>query len=346
MARPGVEYEQIERVARKLLSQGQHPSVQKVRNALGTGSNSTIAKHLRTWQESFQAENTLQLPESVPEDLLTPLDDFWSLAVQKAEANYQAYKADLDAQLAQAKAERELAGQEVTDLRAQVEGVRAALADTEALRDELKLRLATLDGENGALRESLAQAQQQNEQTLALLHAQADKFYQDKADLIQKQEETLTFELERAEQTESRFLMEIGQLRQMVKDLEAEQSGLNQENVALKTQLQEARQSALLSQQKLENEREKSEGKDALRQTIIDQLSGQVDSLTTQLSRSFEQSAHLQEEVEKAQEAKRKVELVNVDLERRLIEATTLEIVKELVLDRTLPSSATTEMTT
>lgn len=49
MARPGVEYEQIERVARKLLSQGQHPSVQKVRNELGTGSNSTIAKHLKTW---------------------------------------------------------------------------------------------------------------------------------------------------------------------------------------------------------------------------------------------------------------------------------------------------------
>ncbi len=96
MARPGVEYETVERIARQLISQGQHPSVQKVREILGTGSNTTIANHLKTWQASFAASKSPALPESVPEDLMNPLDDFWSLALARAEANYQKYKEELE----------------------------------------------------------------------------------------------------------------------------------------------------------------------------------------------------------------------------------------------------------
>ena len=53
MARHGVDYETVKHTAIKLLSQGSAPSVQKLRDVLGTGSNTTLAKHLNRWREEF-----------------------------------------------------------------------------------------------------------------------------------------------------------------------------------------------------------------------------------------------------------------------------------------------------
>jgi len=53
MKRPGVDYETVKYTAVKLLSQGTAPSVQKIREVLGTGSNTTIAEHLRIWRDEY-----------------------------------------------------------------------------------------------------------------------------------------------------------------------------------------------------------------------------------------------------------------------------------------------------
>jgi len=68
MSRPGVSYEDVSKVATTLLSQGTHPSVQRVRNVLGTGSNTTIDRFLKSWQETFKQEKRTVLPETLPED--------------------------------------------------------------------------------------------------------------------------------------------------------------------------------------------------------------------------------------------------------------------------------------
>ena len=53
MSRLGIDYTKVKMAAINLLSQGIAPSVQKIREVLGTGSNTTIASHLTTWREDY-----------------------------------------------------------------------------------------------------------------------------------------------------------------------------------------------------------------------------------------------------------------------------------------------------
>ena len=50
MARPGISYEQVATVADALVGQGEKPSIQRIRERLGTGSPNTIHRHLKTWR--------------------------------------------------------------------------------------------------------------------------------------------------------------------------------------------------------------------------------------------------------------------------------------------------------
>ena len=51
MARIGVTYDQVELAAEKVLASGENPTIERVRIVLGgTGSHSTIAKHLSGWK--------------------------------------------------------------------------------------------------------------------------------------------------------------------------------------------------------------------------------------------------------------------------------------------------------
>ena len=67
MARPGVTYLEVAKTAIKLIEQKIHPSIEEIRKALGTGSNSTINRHLREWRSKHghQAEMEQGLPEQL-----------------------------------------------------------------------------------------------------------------------------------------------------------------------------------------------------------------------------------------------------------------------------------------
>ena len=67
MARPGITYQEVARAATQLLAQQTRPSIEAVRKILGTGSNSTINRHLREWSKTqgMQAELEQGLPDSL-----------------------------------------------------------------------------------------------------------------------------------------------------------------------------------------------------------------------------------------------------------------------------------------
>ncbi len=50
MSRAGVTLLDVEQAVLKLQGRGKNPSVDAVREVLGTGSKSTIAQHLRDWK--------------------------------------------------------------------------------------------------------------------------------------------------------------------------------------------------------------------------------------------------------------------------------------------------------
>jgi len=82
MARAGITKEQVHAAANQLVAQGVHPSINAVRDLLGTGSNGTIHKHLREWAD---ARPTQKAPEFVlPTDLTNGIGRV--IEVEKAKA--------------------------------------------------------------------------------------------------------------------------------------------------------------------------------------------------------------------------------------------------------------------
>ncbi|MDQ2696832.1 MAG: DNA-binding protein, partial [Pseudomonadota bacterium] len=93
MARPGITYDDVKETALALLGQGCAPSIQRIREQLGTGSNSTISGHLKRWRQEISATPRTVLPATVPEAVLEALERFWGIALEQAETLYQEARA-------------------------------------------------------------------------------------------------------------------------------------------------------------------------------------------------------------------------------------------------------------
>ena len=66
MAKARISLEDVIRIANELTKQGEYPSVSTVRDALGSGSFTTINKHLQAWKEEREAGMVQRsLPEAV-----------------------------------------------------------------------------------------------------------------------------------------------------------------------------------------------------------------------------------------------------------------------------------------
>lgn len=93
MARSGIHYEDVKNAAESLLGRGLHPTIQRVREQLGTGSNTTISEHLKRWQRDMAETPKAILPPNIPDAVMTALDSFWKIAVQHAEAAFEEQRA-------------------------------------------------------------------------------------------------------------------------------------------------------------------------------------------------------------------------------------------------------------
>ena len=98
MARVGVDYETIKQTAVKLLSQGIAPSVQKIREVLGTGSNTTIAEHLKVWREEYAKKTIHYLPPNMPKELISVFEVLWQTAMEQAQNQLTEYKQIINAE--------------------------------------------------------------------------------------------------------------------------------------------------------------------------------------------------------------------------------------------------------
>jgi len=217
MSRPGIEYESVERAACHLLSQGQHPSVQKIRDILKTGSNTTIAKHLKNWQANFATKRSPALPEDVPEDLMNPLDDIWALAREKAEESYQQHKEEFEAKLEAAVTAQAETIIEIEAKDGQIKTLQSKLSTLQETLRDTELQLSQLQGEHTTQTSELEKNYSELARTHELLKEQTEFFDSERQRIASVNENTLKHEQERSLATENRFLNEIDQLRQEVK---------------------------------------------------------------------------------------------------------------------------------
>lgn len=85
MATPRITQEAVNESADKLVAQGEYPSVQTVRDALGSGSYSTITKYLQVWRDQREkAAAVVDLPERVEAAYRKAAASAWSEATRLA----------------------------------------------------------------------------------------------------------------------------------------------------------------------------------------------------------------------------------------------------------------------
>ena len=219
MARPGITYEQVRSAANKLLQQGISPSIQKIREFLGTGSNTTIAAHLRSWQNERSEVPEMTLPPSVPEQVINALEAFWGIAFAQAESQFIDYREQTDLAVAQAERQRDAAAAALELVRDEVSNFQRRLAKAQAKAREVEKHLfveeertMAAEAQITALKERLTQSQQEIAQLRNDATAQSNRYEEALLQLrsetdrrLAEAEQRLAFERERGEANETRL---------------------------------------------------------------------------------------------------------------------------------------------
>lgn len=82
MANVGITEEAVFAAAQELSRQGIDPTIQAVRDKLGTGSFTTVSKHLKAWEQ--KVKHILQTPK-VPLDVMNYMNQLWAAAFREAQ---------------------------------------------------------------------------------------------------------------------------------------------------------------------------------------------------------------------------------------------------------------------
>ena len=205
----GITQEQVSAAADTLVTAGERPTVEKIRQALGTGSPNTVTRMLDAWRGALatRLSQVLMLPE-VPADVGQAFTEVWRLAMTQAAALAQAALAQeqnalLAAQtsltqerklweIALAEAQervrdanqaREVAGTRLADVQRLVEQQAGQLAELLQQRDRQQALCDRQTGEIEALETQrnahLAAADQEREGSALHIRAVEDRAHQE-----------------------------------------------------------------------------------------------------------------------------------------------------------------------
>ena len=89
MARKGINESQVFQIAEELRDTGVDPTLQNVREKLGTGSFATISSHLKKWRELKIKESPI--PEQ-PQSFLSATKQIWATAWRESENTFEEQK--------------------------------------------------------------------------------------------------------------------------------------------------------------------------------------------------------------------------------------------------------------
>jgi chromosome segregation ATPase len=96
VARSGIEKYDVFDAASKLLQEGNAPTIERIRTALGTGSYTTISKYYKEWKSSQELTNSSYVRNAakIPRALLTAAESIWEQAKHQANEETEVIKAD------------------------------------------------------------------------------------------------------------------------------------------------------------------------------------------------------------------------------------------------------------
>ncbi|HKM16184.1 MAG TPA: DNA-binding protein [Marinospirillum sp.] len=311
MARVGIQYETVVEAVLQLQKQGDNPTIQRIREWLGTGSFTTISEHLRQWRENQKNSTPLQQEGlGLPANLIKLTQELWQQACLEADEKMQVYQQQADEKINQAIAEQQAAleaaqrteernllldkknNELLTDLKqqaAQVSRLEAGLETSQEHLNSSKNQLISLE------KIALAQEVAKNQQIVAL----EEKLEQQK----EQQKIALTHEQQRNEENQLRWMQEVDLARQQTQSLK---EVLQQETKQAKQRIQQLEENLNISQQQtqqqlLELQRLKIKEENWLKQQ--QQLEGQQAAYLTKLEAMKIELTNKDQEVRKLKAA-------------------------------------------
>lgn len=253
MPRHGVDYEAVKRAATKLLSQGISPSVAHIRTELGTGSNTTIAAHLKEWREAQATKSIYHLPETMPKALIGAFEALWQSAMEHAEQQFIAAKAALKEQEEQWQQEKQQADQIGKELQAKIAELNQTLEERHQIIQQTRTDIAVRDERLKKQEENMQAMKQHHENRLnqaidekqqflekiTLLEKNSQMQQQKTRDEIKQYDIMLEKERDRQAQSESRWATMISDLKKVNQDLQKKYETIVQQQAKKLTQLQD-----------------------------------------------------------------------------------------------------------
>jgi chromosome segregation ATPase len=176
----GITQEQVNAAADALVVAGDKPTVEKIRQALGTGSPNTVTRMLDAWRNTLaqRLRDVIKLPD-VPPEVGQAFAEVWRLAIAHAETLARVALLEeqnaLFADQTSLTQERKLWEIALAEAQANVAENRAKLAQTEVQARERQALIEQLEAQCADLLEQRNRLQHQLEQQnaeLASLHAE------------------------------------------------------------------------------------------------------------------------------------------------------------------------------
>ena len=308
MARAGVTYHDIAKAAEAIKTHGQEPTVDRVREHLGTGSKSTIAPLLKRWRsDNGEAAAVSALPNDLVEVVKSLHERVQQMAdhrIEQARQEYEALNEELHKELTHAnntiaqltarqqdlENQTEQLSKEKSEQSRSLEDARVSLAKAESQRDEavtrtndLKKSVSELKQENRDIRDHFEHYQQRNADDRQQEREQSRIVNQGLKDQIQD----LQHRLAQAELSTSELLDANAQLQRNADELKQANAALNSD---LNGKIEDI--------QNLKHELEEAATKCREYQRKIDQLAENTAVLTTQKADVDKQVALLSQALE------------------------------------------------
>ena len=277
----GIKKDDVFAAADALTADGEHPSVARVREWLGTGSNATITKYLRDWREHVNPTQTARIPD-LPGEVSELFSHAWGTAVSAAreiaidELKEHRQQADRECEAAQeqvAKAEDLLATSErerallSERLGHSEENCQAARENSRVLSHDLKAAQTALAEEREAARADIAQANSdaraarvERDQIKAKLESQCAELQKQLKDANARYEADMDqrlMELEKTRQSLTAAQKEHTRDREAVAQTQAALRESQTHAAALKERAVDAEQQAKQASKAIQEERQK-----------------------------------------------------------------------------------------
>ncbi len=230
MSRPGITYDDVVNAAERLSIQGVNPTIESIRSITGTGSNGTIAPHLRLWKSRQTQAKEFSQKDELPEALMRILEDLWQRLCAQSNEKMIETKEALDQTITDLNEKNKQLEEESTRWQQQYHQTKREKEGLVSDKSALEHLIQRLENEKLALtiqHDAKIQQLQEKKENIKHLQANLEHYYE------ASREQRLT-ELQRSEQIQA-------QLEQSIKQLKQELTIVNQQKHMLQQEFEQIR---------------------------------------------------------------------------------------------------------